>query len=122
MKLRSTIAVSQIVGDRSQVITERFKASLVEVSGFAQNDKHVPDHFKKEVIDLTERLFTVLENSVKREEYSYDPEMTADLYYEISRGYVASPDLRATWLENLAAFHEAVSYIFIIMCVCVTLF
>ena len=35
--------------------------------------------------------------------------MTADLYYQISKGYIASPDLRAAWLQSLAQFHINVS-------------
>jgi hypothetical protein len=32
---------------------------------------------------LIERLFTVLKNSKKLEEFKYDPEQTADLYYQV---------------------------------------
>ena len=40
---------------------------------------------------------------------SWDPERTAELYYQISKGFVDSPDLRVTWLENLANFHNKVN-------------
>lgn len=110
MKLQSTIAVSRLVGDGTPMVSERFNSALREVSRFAQEDTNVPVHFRQEVVDLTERLFTALANSIKIAEFSFDPEMTADLYYDISRGYVASPDLRAAWLQNLAAFHETVRF------------
>lgn len=88
---------------------ERFKQSLQAVTEFAKKDSNVPDIFKTDVSDLAERLFVVLRNYIKLEEFKHDPEMTADLYFEISRGYVASPDMRAVWLQNLAKYHESVS-------------
>ena len=108
MKLQATIAVSRLVGEGSEMDPDQFKATLMSVSDYAQQDSKVPTRFKEEVLNLTERLFTVLLNSIRIQEFSYDPEMTEDLYWEISRGYVASPDLRAAWLQNLASFHETV--------------
>ena len=94
---------------------EQFKATLEAVSAYAQADVNVPPRFKEEVLNLSERLFTVLCNNIRIKEFSYDPEMTADLYWEISQGYGASPDLRAAWLQNLATFHESVSHILSLM-------
>lgn len=76
----------------------------------AEADASSPHDFRQEVVELSERLKIVLQNSLKIEEYSYDPEMTADLYYQMSKGYVASPDLRAAWLQNLAQYHEKVIF------------
>lgn len=108
MKLQATIAVSKLVGEGSNMDPIEFKTTLQAVGDYAQKDPNVPSHFKAEVLKLSERLFTVLLNSIKIQEFSYDPEMTADLYWEISRGYAASPDLRAAWLQNLATYHESV--------------
>jgi dedicator of cytokinesis protein 6/7/8 len=59
-----------------------------------------------DVEDLTKRLFKVISDSIKISEHDFDPEMTADLTYQVSIGYVESPDLRITWLENLVKFHK----------------
>jgi hypothetical protein len=42
---------------------------------------------------------------VKINQHANDPEMMADLYFRISKSYANTPDLRITWLINLANFH-----------------
>lgn len=58
--------------------------------------------------ELNERLFGVIRDSLKIKHHLYDPEMTAELYNNISRGFMESPDLRVTWLHSLANFHKEV--------------
>ena len=41
-------------------------------------------------------------------EYQEDPEMLIDLMYRIAKGYQNSPDLRLTWLANMAQKHSEV--------------
>eukprot|EP01094_Clydonella_sp_ATCC50884_P026649 TRINITY_DN7381_c0_g1_i1.p1 TRINITY_DN7381_c0_g1~~TRINITY_DN7381_c0_g1_i1.p1 ORF type:complete len:1788 (-),score=632.22 TRINITY_DN7381_c0_g1_i1:302-5233(-) len=106
MKLQSTIGVNGLEQEGIARAPERFQASLRAVAEFAQTDADMPREFSTQVTDLTERLFTVLRDSIKINSYSYDPEMTADLYYQVSKGYVASPDLRASWLSTLSRYHE----------------
>ena len=48
----------------------------------------------------------ILSDTVKMKEYSDDPEMHMDLMYRIAKGYQTSPDLRLTWLENMAIKHK----------------
>jgi hypothetical protein len=38
--------------------------------------------------------------------FQSDPEMLMDLMYRISKGYQTSPDLRLTWLQNMAKQHN----------------
>lgn len=38
-------------------------------------------------------------------EFQEDPEMLLDLMYRIAKGYQNSPDLRLTWLANMAQKH-----------------
>ena len=42
-------------------------------------------------------------------EHQEDPEMLIDLMFRIAKGYQNSPDLRLTWLQNMALQHEEVS-------------
>ncbi len=49
-------------------------------------------------------LHTILSDTVKMHEYRNDFEMLVDLMYRIAKGYQNSPDLRLTWLLNLAGF------------------
>ena len=55
--------------------------------------------------DLVFNLHMILSDTVKMKEYLDDPEMHMDLMYRIAKGYQTSPDLRLTWLENMANKH-----------------
>lgn len=57
---------------------------------------------------LINRLFSVLRDCKLLSQSRNDPELTADLYYQISNGYADSPELRATWLEHLYYAHKSV--------------
>ena len=59
-----------------------------------------------QVQDLVFNLHMILSDTVKMKEYSDDPEMHMDLMYRIAKGYQTSPDLRLTWLENMAIKHK----------------
>lgn len=61
-----------------------FVTALESVREHARSEDRGND-FGKQVEDLIERLFTVLRNSKKLEEFKYDPEQTADLYYQVRR-------------------------------------
>lgn len=61
-----------------------------------------------QVEEMVNRLFGVIRDSLKMKEMSWDPERTIELYYQISQGFIDSPDLRVTWLENLASYHAKV--------------
>lgn len=60
---------------------------------------------------MVQRLFGVIRDSHKMKEMSWDPERTAELYYQISKGFIDSPDLRITWLENLSRHYEEVNFL-----------
>jgi hypothetical protein len=57
---------------------------------------------------MVTRLFGVIRDSLKLREMRWDPERTVELYYQISFGFLDSPDLRITWLDNLASYHAKV--------------
>jgi hypothetical protein len=63
-------------------------------------------HFK--VKDLVFNLHMILSDTVKMKEFQEDPEMLMDLMYRIAKGYQNSPDLRVTWLANMAQKHMEV--------------
>ena len=50
----------------------------------------------------------ILSDTVKMKEHQEDPEMLVDLMYRIAKGYQNSPDLRLTWLQNMAKQHSEV--------------
>ncbi|ELR16168.1 Dedicator of cytokinesis [Acanthamoeba castellanii str. Neff] len=109
VKVQVTIALSALVGrgirddqylmDALQFMTKA--ARHLE----AQDHAEVPRPFAAQVEDLAGRLHTILRDSVKINQHANDPEMMADLYFRISKSYANTPDLRITWLINLANFH-----------------
>ena len=58
--------------------------------------------------DLVFNLHMILSDTVKMKEFQEDPEMLLDLMYRIAKGYQNSPDLRLTWLANMAQQHVEV--------------
>ena len=58
--------------------------------------------------DLVFNLHMILSDTVKMKEFQEDPEMLLDLMYRIAKGYQTSPDLRLTWLQNMANKHSEV--------------
>jgi dedicator of cytokinesis protein 6/7/8 len=69
--------------------------------------------------DLLFNLHMILSDTVKMKEYQEDPEMLLDLMNRIAKGYQNSPDLRLTWLENMAKKHiERGNFIESGMCYC----
>ena len=54
----------------------------------------------------------ILSDTVKMKEFQEDPEMLLDLMYRIAKGYQTSPDLRLTWLQNMASKHSEVGDLF----------
>ena len=61
-----------------------------------------------QVKDLVFNLHMILSDTVKMKEFQEDPEMLLDLMYRIAKGYQTSPDLRLTWLQNMANKHSEV--------------
>eukprot|EP01114_Cavostelium_apophysatum_P015137 TRINITY_DN4064_c0_g1_i2.p1 TRINITY_DN4064_c0_g1~~TRINITY_DN4064_c0_g1_i2.p1 ORF type:complete len:1824 (-),score=558.97 TRINITY_DN4064_c0_g1_i2:115-5586(-) len=103
MKLQCTIGVSKLVGSRLKMEFEHLQKSL-QIVAKRSKDKH-KTKLGPEVEEMVNRLFGVIRDSLKMKQMSWNPEKTAELYYQISRGFIDSPDLRVTWLENLATYH-----------------
>ncbi len=59
---------------------------------------------------LSTKLFGILKSNIRIQETAYDPEMTATLFEEITKGYSDSPYLQVAWLDNLANFQKSVSF------------
>lgn len=62
-----------------------------------------------QVKDLVFNLHMILSDTVKMKEFQEDPEMLLDLMHRIAKGYQNSPDLRLTWLANMAQKHMEVN-------------
>jgi len=79
------------------------KSSVVSNSKFSKPPRpQLP--IAQQIDELKQRLIGVIHNNVQIQQYSYDPEMKADLYYSLSTTFIESPDLRITWLKSLSEF------------------
>ena len=59
-----------------------------------------------EVKDLTKCIRTVLMATSRMKEHRSNPEMYIDLQYSLAKSYTSTPELRKTWLESMARYHE----------------
>eukprot|EP00727_Mastigamoeba_balamuthi_P009873 m51a1_g5508 putative DOCK (Dedicator of cytokinesis) protein (1848) ;mRNA; f:378177-385230 len=111
MKLQCTFAISKLVGDDTKSDFDLLNKSLDAVSKYLEKvniktDKGQIAPFKIDMPDLKKRLNGVIHDSVQMRQYEHDQEMTVELYHQISKGNLDSPDLRIVWLDNIAKYHS----------------
>eukprot|EP01114_Cavostelium_apophysatum_P003911 TRINITY_DN1404_c0_g1_i1.p1 TRINITY_DN1404_c0_g1~~TRINITY_DN1404_c0_g1_i1.p1 ORF type:complete len:1840 (+),score=629.05 TRINITY_DN1404_c0_g1_i1:76-5595(+) len=110
VKVQTTIAISKLVGKGIRS-ARNLRRSLATISKYAlleyppKKGKAAEEEFGNQVQELSDRLYTILRDSIKINQYSNDPEMMADLYHRIAKGYTNAPDLRVAWLESLSEVH-----------------
>ncbi|KAG7203876.1 hypothetical protein KM043_017930 [Ampulex compressa] len=106
VKMQVTTSLSALVG-RGRAPSEcALRRALKTVLVYAERDTELSDtSFPEQVKDLLFNLHMILSDTVKMKEFQSDPEMLLDLMYRIAKGYQGSPDLRLTWLANMAQQH-----------------
>ncbi|KAF4014639.1 hypothetical protein G4228_005938 [Cervus hanglu yarkandensis] len=106
VKMQVTMSLSSLVGTTQNFSDEHLRRSLKTILTYAEEDVGLRDStFAEQVQDLMFNLHMILTDTVKMKEHQEDPEMLIDLMYRIARGYQGSPDLRLTWLQNMAGKH-----------------
>lgn len=100
-KIQATLAASRLVVEET-VDTEKLLRFFKMIDNAAASDP--ADAFRHAVSDVTSRITSLLNYHAKITS-TRDPDTLSDLYYETALGYDESPDLRVTWLENLATKH-----------------
>eukprot|EP00118_Oscarella_pearsei_P025448 m.308201 g.308201 ORF g.308201 m.308201 type:complete len:2149 (+) comp43549_c0_seq1:30-6476(+) len=113
IKVQVTVALSTIVagvqqgGSHQPFNPEHLRRSLKTLVLYASQDKSMAGtNFPDQVTDLAENLNKILVDTVKMNECKDDLEMLLDLMHRIASGYQDSPDLRLTWLQNMAGKHS----------------
>ncbi|XP_061079182.1 dedicator of cytokinesis protein 7-like isoform X1 [Conger conger] len=107
VKMQVTMSLSSLVGMSQNFNEEHLRRSLKTILTYAEEDLELRDTpFPEQVQDLVFNLHMILTDTVKMKEYQQDPEMLIDLMYRIAKGYQTSPDLRLTWLQNMAGKHS----------------
>ncbi|ESO12296.1 hypothetical protein HELRODRAFT_158781 [Helobdella robusta] len=107
VKMQVTMSLSSLVGQTQAFNEEHLRTSLKTILLYADSDEEFKDTaFPEQVRELVKNLHMILSDTIKMKEYHSDPEMLLDLMYRIARGYQNSPDLRLTWLDNMASKHK----------------
>ncbi|KAG8437105.1 hypothetical protein GDO86_007980 [Hymenochirus boettgeri] len=107
VKMQVTMSLSSLVGTSQNFNEEFLRRSLKTILTYAEEDFELRETtFPDQVQDLVFNLHMILSDTVKMKEHQEDPEMLIDLMYRIAKGYQTSPDLRLTWLQNMAGKHS----------------
>uniref|UniRef100_A0ABM5FS84 Dedicator of cytokinesis protein 8 isoform X2 n=1 Tax=Pogona vitticeps TaxID=103695 RepID=A0ABM5FS84_9SAUR len=106
VKMQVIMSLASLVGKASDFNEEYLRKSLRTILAYAGEDADMqPTQFPVQVEELLCNLNSILSDTVKMREFQEDPEMLMDLMYRIAKGYQTSPDLRLTWLQNMAEKH-----------------
>jgi hypothetical protein len=129
--MQATMSLSWLVGQSTSQFNEIFlRKSLRTILTYADGDTDLQESaFPSQVKDLATNLYMILCDTVKLREakvimqtyldvfqtifllFKDNPEMEIDLLHRIANCYQNSPDLRLTWLQNMAQKHLAVSIV-----------
>lgn len=113
MKIQSTVGVSKLQSSSASAVVARgitqgyLEKSLEAVANRALGEFGGDNNpFAQQVQQLAKTLFRVIRDSARIQQYKHDRERMCDYMYQVSLGYATdSPDLRVTWLSNLADYH-----------------
>uniref|UniRef100_A0A8C8BHX6 Dedicator of cytokinesis 8 n=1 Tax=Otus sunia TaxID=257818 RepID=A0A8C8BHX6_9STRI len=106
VKMQVTMSLASLVGKSPEFNEEFLRRSLRTILAYAEEDADMQaTPFPVQVEELLCNLNSILSDTVKMREFQEDPEMLMDLMYRIAKGYQTSPDLRLTWLQNMAEKH-----------------
>ncbi|XKL65388.1 hypothetical protein PGB90_008808 [Kerria lacca] len=106
VKMQVTMSLSSLVGTSHTFNELALRRSLKTTLMYSDEDRELQvTTFPEQVKDLVFNLYMILSDTVKMKEFQEDPEMLLDLMYRIAKGYQNSPDLRVTWLANMAKKH-----------------
>uniref|UniRef100_A0A8C2ZUK8 Dedicator of cytokinesis 8 n=1 Tax=Cyclopterus lumpus TaxID=8103 RepID=A0A8C2ZUK8_CYCLU len=107
VKMQVTMSLASLVGKSSDFQEEYLRRSLRTILAYAEEDSEMQNtQLPSQVDELLRNLNSILSDTVKMREFQEDPEMLMDLMYRIAKGYQTSPDLRLTWLQNMAEKHN----------------
>ncbi|KAM9361083.1 dedicator of cytokinesis protein 8 [Symphorus nematophorus] len=107
VKMQVTMSLASLVGKSSDFQEEYLRRSLRTILAYAEEDTEMQNtQLPLQVDELLRNLNSILSDTVKMREFQEDPEMLMDLMYRIAKGYQTSPDLRLTWLQNMAEKHN----------------
>ncbi|KAH7727015.1 Dock6 protein [Aphelenchoides avenae] len=114
VKMQVTMSLSTLVSNASSygfLLDEKYlRRSLKTTLTYLESDMRTnaqlrSTSFSEQVKDLVFNLHMILSDTVKMQSFEDDFDMILDLMYRIAKGYQNNPDLRLTWLINIANKH-----------------
>ncbi|ULT83041.1 hypothetical protein L3Y34_012341 [Caenorhabditis briggsae] len=92
-------------------VNDEFMTKSLEIANQLAAEDDIFDETTKRKLteqmnELTTNLQKIMLSTVRMREHVNDYEMTIDLMYQLVEGYSNNPDLRITWLLNMAERHE----------------
>lgn len=107
VKVQTIISLSGLIATHSGIKdTSYLTDALSMVRGYASKYFKSEKVLIEQVDQLIDKLGDLLEDNSKIKEHEDDSEMKVDLFHRIAQSYKTAPDLRVTWLQSLATFHE----------------
>eukprot|EP01121_Diplochlamys_sp_Union-15-3_P013066 TRINITY_DN4009_c0_g1_i1.p1 TRINITY_DN4009_c0_g1~~TRINITY_DN4009_c0_g1_i1.p1 ORF type:complete len:676 (+),score=104.11 TRINITY_DN4009_c0_g1_i1:186-2030(+) len=112
VKVQTTIALSKLIGEGLIKEPAYLRLALGSINRYATSllssrlSSTMAQALITEIEALVERLTNVLKDSTEILLVSTDPYTRVDIYYRLAESYINVPDLRVTWLDNLAEFHR----------------
>uniref|UniRef100_A0A7E4ZYH3 C2 DOCK-type domain-containing protein n=1 Tax=Panagrellus redivivus TaxID=6233 RepID=A0A7E4ZYH3_PANRE len=113
VKMQITMSLSTLVSNAASYgftlsesnLRRSLKTLLIYLESDASSPELIQTTFATQVKDLVFNLHMILTDTVKMKNVSNDFEMLIDLMFRIAKGYQTNPDLRLTWLINIANKH-----------------
>lgn len=106
IKIQITMSLSQLVGASLNFNEHNIRRALNSILLYALTDRAVKEsQFPEQVKEQIGNLLMILSDTMQMKEHEQDSEMLLDLMYRVAKGYQNSPELRLTWLQNMAKKH-----------------
>jgi hypothetical protein len=108
MKLQSTLAISRLV-KQEKCNYDELQHAMETMGGYRDPKTVGQASWHQQLRELISRHGRIIRDSVRIAQIADNyGEYRAELLYKVSLEYVNSPDLRITWLNNLANYHEKI--------------
>eukprot|EP00026_Physarum_polycephalum_P000113 Phypoly_transcript_00113.p1 GENE.Phypoly_transcript_00113~~Phypoly_transcript_00113.p1 ORF type:complete len:2230 (+),score=343.31 Phypoly_transcript_00113:65-6691(+) len=104
-KAQATVAISRLVGAGKLQDYSAFHQSMTELMTM-ERDQRGDDGLKEGVVEETAKKILNLVKDTAKLASTNDAESVAEIYYRISLVYTETPNMRLTWLDNLANHHR----------------
>ncbi|KAL7670821.1 hypothetical protein ACOME3_005740 [Neoechinorhynchus agilis] len=106
IKMQMTMSMSWLVGQNDHQYDEgHLRDCLTHLLCLNEAEENISRSFSAQIKDLVRNLNVIIADTIKMRDHIGEPELIADLMHRVANCYQTSPDLRLTWLQNMAQNH-----------------